>query len=364
MNKYLSSIIFLVIFLFIAKISLSQSPPPNCTVSGLIINPSTDLPYAKGYVYFNTAILPLQILNGATMQPLQFTVRTGIDGFLNPPISLPQGLKACVVLGGPSFPGVIIQVPQTSTADLSTLLSTSTLGVCTINPANGGTSISLIGPAGPSGSSGPTGPTGSIGPTGLTGPIGPAGPSPFLTLAFTPLYTTVSTPTFTLTNQSSQVLTLTTSSTLTLPICSTNGTYYMIEVLQDNVGNHVYSFSPPSTGGWQLTWKLGGTEPAGSLSANLSDFYSFRCDLSNNNISETGFVPAIATTNLSLFGFSTIYSAAGTPIPPCISQFNHYRGCVSDSTGCVNASPYVSGAGTACELYCNGSIWKESGSGC
>ena len=62
--------------------------------------------------------------------------------------------------------------------------------------------------------------------------------------------------------------------------------------------------------------------------------------------------------------FGVIYSAAGTAIPAASSANNHMRACVSDSTACTSGTTYTSGGATACEVWSNGSAWKESGSGC
>jgi hypothetical protein len=61
--------------------------------------------------------------------------------------------------------------------------------------------------------------------------------------------------------------------------------------------------------------------------------------------------------------FGTIYSAAGTPVPSATS-ISHGRLCVSDSTSCTSGTNYTSGGSTACELWSDGTNWKESGSGC
>jgi hypothetical protein len=60
--------------------------------------------------------------------------------------------------------------------------------------------------------------------------------------------------------------------------------------------------------------------------------------------------------------FSAIY--AGGSIPSCSMDYNHARICTSDSTACTSGKAYVSGGHTACELWCNGTNWIESGSGC
>lgn len=133
--KYL--IIFISLFLCIVKSSLAQTPPPNCTITGLIINPNSNQPYIRDYIYFNSITLPLQTISGTVIYPLQFTARTDDTGFINPPLNLPQGLKVCITIGGPSYPGTLVQVPNTSTVDFATLLTTDALVVtpnpCTIN---------------------------------------------------------------------------------------------------------------------------------------------------------------------------------------------------------------------------------------
>jgi hypothetical protein len=120
------------------NISLAQSPPPSCIITGLVINPSTDQPYSGGNIYFNSNNLPLQVISGTTIQPLQFTVKTNTTGFITPPLTLPQGLQICIIMGGPAFPGTLVKIPNTTTADFSTILSTDSIAAnpnpCTINP--------------------------------------------------------------------------------------------------------------------------------------------------------------------------------------------------------------------------------------
>ena len=135
MNKIITLI--LIALLTFTGIGISQTPPPSCTITGLIINPSTDQPYINGYLYFNTSNLGIQTIDGSVMQPLQFTARTNTTGLITPPIVLPQGLKVCIAMGGPAYPGVEVQIPNTPTGDFYTILSNdqvaTTTNLCTIN---------------------------------------------------------------------------------------------------------------------------------------------------------------------------------------------------------------------------------------
>lgn len=135
MNKIYT--IVLLILLTFGGVGIGQTPPPSCTVTGLIINPGTDQPYANGYVYLNTSNLGIQTIGGSTIQPLQFTVRTNSAGLITPPIVLPQGLKVCIAMGGPAYPGVEVQIPATPTGDFYTILSNdqvvTTTNLCQID---------------------------------------------------------------------------------------------------------------------------------------------------------------------------------------------------------------------------------------
>ncbi len=133
MTKILRYILAFSFLIFLSVPIFAQTPPPSCTVTGLVINPSTDQPYISGNIYFNTSMLPVQVIAGTIIQPLQFTAKTNVTGFITPPLVLPQGLQICMIIGGPAFPGAIIQVPNTPTANLGTLAA-SPVGVCTVNP--------------------------------------------------------------------------------------------------------------------------------------------------------------------------------------------------------------------------------------
>lgn len=133
MTKILRYILAFSFLIFLSVPIFAQTPPPSCTVTGLVINPSTDQPYINGNIYFNTTLLPVQIISGTVIQPLQFTARTNTSGLITPPLVLPQGLQICMIIGGPAFPGAILQVPNTPTANLGTLAA-SPVGVCTVNP--------------------------------------------------------------------------------------------------------------------------------------------------------------------------------------------------------------------------------------
>ncbi len=53
----------------------------------------------------------------------------------------------------------------------------------------------------------------------------------------------------------------------------------------------------------------------------------------------------------------TIFSAAGTPLPPTIPGLRGARAFVSDATTPAFGSPYASGGGVFSPVYCDGTIW-------
>jgi len=62
------------------------------------------------------------------------------------------------------------------------------------------------------------------------------------------------------------------------------------------------------------------------------------------------------------FNFSTVYSAAGTPVP--VSCTNDNIICTSDTTTCTNGTSYTSGGSVRCMQYCASNAWKATGAGC
>jgi len=99
---------------------------------------------------------------------------------------------------------------------------------------------------------------------------------------------------------------------------------------------------------------------------NSSSYTQIECDSPAYNFGYPGYCYINSGDGFGspFFKFITIYSAAGTAIPAAASANNHARACVSDSTACTSGTTYTSGGSTACELWSNGSAWKESGSGC
>ena len=61
-----------------------------------------------------------------------------------------------------------------------------------------------------------------------------------------------------------------------------------------------------------------------------------------------------------LEGAYTGTSCSNSALPSGYAQ----RECTNEATGCTNGSNYASGGSTHCLLYCNGSAWVETGSGC
>ena len=54
---------------------------------------------------------------------------------------------------------------------------------------------------------------------------------------------------------------------------------------------------------------------------------------------------------------STIYSAAGTPLPTCNGAAEGMRASVSDATAPTFLAAYVSGGAVHAPVYCNGTAW-------
>lgn len=81
-----------------------------------------------------------------------------------------------------------------------------------------------------------------------------------------------------------------------------------------------------------------------------------------------GGTPYLQTTGIidpAIMQFQTIYSGSGSSAAPsCSSGTQHERVCVSDAGACTSGTTYVTGGSVACELWCNGTSWIESGSGC
>ncbi len=82
-------------------------------------------------------------------------------------------------------------------------------------------------------------------------------------------------------------------------------------------------------------------------------------------IGESAAQPNVFVDEVGAWHFVTIFSGTGaSAAPTCNSGEQHARVCVSDSTACTSGTDYASGGSDACEIWCNGSNWIESGSGC
>ena len=68
---------------------------------------------------------------------------------------------------------------------------------------------------------------------------------------------------------------------------------------------------------------------------------------------------------MPLLNFNFVYSGSGAAAVPAAGGLPHARVCVSDAAACTNGTTYAAGGGSvACELWSDGTNWKESGSGC
>lgn len=74
---------------------------------------------------------------------------------------------------------------------------------------------------------------------------------------------------------------------------------------------------------------------------------------------------AVYGMTMPLLDFSFVYSGSSTAAVPAAGGLPHARVCVSDAAACTNGTTYAAGGGSvACEVWSDGTNWKESGSGC
>jgi hypothetical protein len=90
-------------------------------------------------------------------------------------------------------------------------------------------------------------------------------------------------------------ITETASATQTLPVCSVNNQFYVVWETNNSTGGYSPTFAAPA--GWSLCWPesstaCGGTPPTPNTTANLTDIYSFQCDLTHEIWHNEGFTPA------------------------------------------------------------------------